>query len=305
MSKKVIILGSGPAGLTAALYTARANLNPLVIGGVEWGGQLMLTTDVENYPGFVEGIKGPDLMENFRKQATRFGAEIINENVTSVDFKKNPFQVSTAENNYNANTIIIATGADSKWLGLSSEQKLIGRGVSSCATCDGFFFKNKNIVVVGGGDSAMEESLFLTKFANKVTVIHRRDKLRASKIMQERAFKNNKIEFVWDSEIVNVIGENSVTGIKIKNIKTNQVSEMEIQGLFIAIGHKPNTDFLKGQIDLNEKGYVIHNGTRTNIDGVFVAGDVYDFRYRQAVTAAGHGCQAAIDAEKFIEENNL
>ena len=305
MSKKVIILGSGPAGLTAALYTARANLNPLVIGGVEWGGQLMLTTDVENYPGFVEGIKGPDLMENFRKQATRFGAEIINENVTSVDFKKNPFQVSTAENNYDANTIIIATGADSKWLGLSSEQKLIGRGVSSCATCDGFFFKNKNIVVVGGGDSAMEESLFLTKFANKVTVIHRRDKLRASKIMQERAFKNNKIEFVWDSEIVNVIGENSVTGIKIKNIKTNQVSEMEIQGLFIAIGHKPNTDFLKGQIDLNEKGYVIHNGTRTNIDGVFVAGDVYDFRYRQAVTAAGHGCQAAIDAEKFIEENNL
>ena len=305
MSKKVIILGSGPAGLTAALYTARANLNPLVIGGVEWGGQLMLTTDVENYPGFVEGIKGPDLMENFRKQATRFGAEIINENVTSVDFKKNPFQVSTAENNYNANTIIIATGADSKWLGLSSEQKLIGRGVSSCATCDGFFFKNKNIVVVGGGDSAMEESLFLTKFANKVTVIHRRNKLRASKIMQERAFKNNKIEFVWDSEIVNVIGENSVTGIKIKNIKTNQVSEMEIQGLFIAIGHKPNTDFLKGQIDLNEKGYVIHNGTRTNIDGVFVAGDVYDFRYRQAVTAAGHGCQAAIDAEKFIEENNL
>lgn len=305
MSKKVIILGSGPAGLTAALYTARANLNPLVIGGVEWGGQLMLTTDVENYPGFVEGIKGPDLMEIFRKQAERFGAEIINENVTSVDFKKNPLQVSTAENNYNASTIIIATGAASKWLGLSSEQKLIGRGVSSCATCDGFFFKNKNIVVVGGGDSAMEEALFLTKFANKVTVIHRRDKLRASKIMQERAFKNNKIEFVWDSEIVNVIGENSVTGIKIKNIKTNQVSEMEIQGLFIAIGHKPNTDFLKGQIDLNEKGYVIHNGTRTNIDGVFVAGDVYDFRYRQAVTAAGHGCQAAIDAEKFIEENNL
>lgn len=305
MSKKVIILGSGPAGLTAALYTARANLNPLVIGGVEWGGQLMLTTDVENYPGFVEGIKGPDLMENFRKQAIRFGAEIINENVTSVDFKKNPFQVSTAENNYNANTIIIATGANSKWLGLSSEQKLIGRGVSSCATCDGFFFKNKNIVVVGGGDSAMEESLFLTKFANKVTVIHRRDKLRASKIMQERAFKNNKIEFVWDSEIVDVFGENSVSGIKIKNIKTNQVSEMEVQGLFVAIGHKPNTDFLKGQIDLNEKGYVIHNGTRTNIDGVFVAGDVYDFRYRQAVTAAGHGCQAAIDAEKFIEENNL
>ncbi|MBE19055.1 MAG: thioredoxin-disulfide reductase [Thaumarchaeota archaeon] len=305
MGKKVIILGSGPAGLTAALYTARANLNPLVIGGVEWGGQLMLTTDVENYPGFVDGIKGPDLMENFRKQAKRFGAEIINENVTSVDFRKNPFQVSTAENNYNANTIIIATGADSKWLGLSSEQKLIGRGVSSCATCDGFFFKNKNIVVVGGGDSAMEESLFLTKFANKVTVIHRRAKLRASKIMQERAFKNNKIEFVWDSEIVDVIGENSVTGIKIKNIKTNQVSDMEVQGLFVAIGHKPNTDFLKGQIDLNEKGYVIHNGTRTNIDGVFVAGDVYDFRYRQAVTAAGHGCQAAIDVEKFIEENNL
>ena len=305
MGKKVIILGSGPAGLTAALYTARANLNPLVIGGVEWGGQLMLTTDVENYPGFVDGIKGPDLMENFRKQAKRFGAEIINENVTSVDFRKNPFQVSTAENNYNANTIIIATGADSKWLGLSSEQKLIGRGVSSCATCDGFFFKNKNIVVVGGGDSAMEESLFLTKFANKVTVIHRRAKLRASKIMQERAFKNNKIEFVWDSEIVDVIGENSVTGIKVKNIKTNQVSDMEVQGLFVAIGHKPNTDFLKGQIDLNEKGYVIHNGTRTNIDGVFVAGDVYDFRYRQAVTAAGHGCQAAIDVEKFIEENNL
>lgn len=305
MNRKVIILGSGPAGLTAALYTARANLNPLVIGGVEWGGQLMLTTDVENYPGFVEGIKGPDLMEIFRKQAERFGAEIINENVISVDFKKNPLQVSTAENNYNANTIIIATGAASEWLGLSSEQKLIGKGVSSCATCDGFFFKNKNIVVVGGGDSAMEEALFLTKFANKVTVIHRRDKLRASKIMQERAFKNNKIDFVWDSEIVDVFGEDSVTGIKIKNNKTNEVSDIEIQGLFVAIGHKPNTEFLKGQIELNEKGYVVHDGTRTNIDGVFVAGDVYDFRYRQAVTAAGHGCQAAIDVEKFIESNNL
>ena len=305
MSRKVIILGSGPAGLTAALYTARANLNPLVIGGVEWGGQLMLTTGVENYPGFVEGINGPDLMENFRKQAEKFGAKIINENVTSVNFKKNPFQVSTAENSYNANTIIIATGADSKWLGLSSEQKLIGRGISSCATCDGFFFKNKNIVVVGGGDSAMEESLFLTKFANKVTVIHRRNKLRASKIMQERAFKNKKIEFVWDSEIVDVFGEDSVTGIKIKNNKTNQISDMEIQGLFVAIGHKPNTEFLRDQIDLDGKGYVIHNGMRTNIDGVFVAGDVYDFRYRQAVTAAGHGCQAAMDVEKFIENNNL
>ena len=305
MNRKVIILGSGPAGLTAALYTARANLNPLVIGGVEWGGQLMLTTGVENYPGFVEGINGPDLMENFRKQAERFGAKIINENVTSVNFKKNPFQVSTAENSYNANTIIIATGADSKWLGLSSEQKLIGRGISSCATCDGFFFKNKNIVVVGGGDSAMEESLFLTKFANKVTVIHRRNKLRASKIMQERAFKNKKIEFIWDSEIVDVFGEDSVTGIKIKNNKTNQISDMEIQGLFVAIGHKPNTEFLRGQIDLDGKGYVIHNGMRTNIDGVFVAGDVYDFRYRQAVTAAGHGCQAAMDVEKFIENNNL
>jgi len=303
--RKLIIIGSGPAGLTAALYAARANLNPLVLGGLEWGGQLMLTTEVENYPGFIDGINGPDLMEIFKKQAERFGAEVVNSNVTSVDFSKQPFKIISGENSYETQTVIIATGASAKWLGLDNEQKLIGKGVSSCATCDGFFFKDKEIALVGGGDSAMEEALFLTKFASKVTVVHRRDKLRASKIMQDRAFENNKIEFIWNSEIEDVIGDSSVTGIKIKNVQTNESSMKDVSGLFVAIGHVPNTDFLKGQIDLNDNGYVNCDGTKTNIDGVFVAGDVHDFRYRQAVTAAGHGCEAAIDVEKYIEINGL
>tara|TARA_B100001013_G_scaffold2331_1_gene1673 strand:- start:2170 stop:3087 length:918 start_codon:yes stop_codon:yes gene_type:complete len=302
---KVIILGSGPAGLTAALYAARANLNPLVLGGLEWGGQLMLTTEVENYPGFIDGINGPDLMENFKKQAERFGAKIINSNVTSVDFSNKPLKVFVGKEVYETQTVIIATGASAKWLGLENEQKFIGKGISSCATCDGFFFKDKEIALVGGGDSAMEEALFLTKFANKVTVVHRRDKLRASKIMQDRAFANDKIEFIWDSEIVDVLGNNNVEGVKIKNIKTNESSVCKVNGLFVAIGHIPNTNFLKEQIDLDEKGYVVCNGTATNVEGVFVAGDVHDFRYRQAVTAAGHGCEAAIDVEKYIEVNGL
>ena len=306
MSTKVIIIGSGPAGLTAALYTARANLQPLVITGVEWGGQLMLTSEVENYPGFVDGINGPDLMDIMKKQAEKFGTEFISGNVTSVDFNTRPFQVFVGDKKFEASSVIIATGASTKWIGLDSEQKFIGKGVSSCATCDGFFFKDKDIAVVGGGDSAMEEALFLTKFANTVKIIHRRDKLRASKIMQERAINNDKIEFVWDSEVVEVLGDDKVNGIKIQNTKNKEISEIKLDGLFVAIGHIPNTDFLKGQINLDELGYVIkHDGTRTNIEGVFVAGDVHDFRYRQAVTAAGHGCEAAMDVEKYLEANDL
>ncbi len=306
MSNKVIIIGSGPAGLTAALYTARANLQPLVITGVEWGGQLMLTSEVENYPGFVNGINGPDLMDIMKKQAEKFGTEFISGNVTSVDFSTRPFQVFVGDKKFEASAVIIATGASTKWIGLDSEQKFIGKGVSSCATCDGFFFKDKDIAVVGGGDSAMEEALFLTKFANTVKIIHRRDKLRASKIMQERAINNDKIEFVWDSEVVEVLGDDKVKGIKIQNTKNKETSEIELDGLFVAIGHTPNTDFLKGQINLDELGYVVkQDGTRTNIDGVFVAGDVHDFRYRQAVTAAGHGCEAAMDVEKYLEANDL
>ena len=305
MAHKVIIIGSGPAGLTAALYTARANLDPLVLGGLEWGGQLMLTTEVENYPGFIDGINGPDLMENFKKQAERFGAEIINSNVTSVDFSQKPFKIISGENSYEAQTVIIATGASARWLGLENEQKFVGKGVSSCATCDGFFFRDKEIALVGGGDSAMEEALFLTKFASKVTVIHRRDKLRASKIMQDRAFENDKIEFVWNSQVEDVLGDDSVTGIKIKNLETNESVTRNVSGLFVAIGHVPNTDFLKGHVGLNDQGYIECDGTKTSVDGVFVAGDVHDFRYRQAVTAAGHGCEAAIDVEKYIEMNGL
>ena len=303
--QKVIIIGSGPAGLTAAIYAARANLNPLVFEGLQPGGQLTITTEVENYPGFIDGINGPDLMENFKKQAERFGAKIINSNVTSVDFSNKPLKVFVGKEVYETQTVIIATGASAKWLGLENEQKFIGKGISSCATCDGFFFKDKEIALVGGGDSAMEEALFLTKFANKVTVVHRRDKLRASKIMQDRAFANDKIEFIWDSEIVEVLGNNIGEGVKIKNIKTNESSVCKVNGLFVAIGHIPNTNFLKEQIDLDEKGYVVCNGTATNVEGVFVAGDVHDFRYRQAVTAAGHGCEAAIDVEKYIEVNGL
>ena len=303
---KVIIMGSGPAGLTAALYSARANLEPIVFEGIEAGGQLTLTTDVENYPGFPNGIQGPELIDNMRKQAERFGATCVLAEVSSVDLSKRPFKVVSGEIVLEADTLIVASGASAKLLGIESEKRLLGHGVSTCATCDGFFFKDKELVVVGGGDSAVEEAVFLTKFATKVTIIHRRDKLRAQKILQDRAFKNSKVDFIWDSVIDEVLGsiDEGVTGVKVKNVKTGEVSIKECQGVFIAIGHNPNTQVLKGQLDMDETGYIItQNGTtHTSVPGVFAAGDVQDNVYRQAVTAAGSGCMAALDAEKFLEE---
>jgi thioredoxin reductase (NADPH) len=298
----IIIIGSGPAGYTAAIYAARANLSVLMLQGYQVGGQLMLTSDVENYPGFEEGILGPSMMEKFEAQARRFGTELIPEDVISVDFSKRPFTVITYSGEYQARAVIISTGASAKWLGLPSEQRLQGRGVSACATCDGFFFKNKDVAVIGGGDTAMEEAIFLTRYANHVTVIHRRDTLRASKIMQNRAFKNPKISFIWDTEITEVLGENEVTGLRLHNLKTNEESVLPVQGFFLAIGHQPNTDLFKGIIDMDKVGYIIPvEHTMTNIPGVFAAGDVTDHRYRQAVTAAGDGCRAAIDAERWLE----
>lgn len=305
MPEDVIIIGSGPAGYTAALYAARANLDPLVFEGSQRGGQLMITTDVENYPGFPDGIMGPDLMDQFRKQAERFGTRLETSDVTRVDFSQRPFAVWVGENEYSANSVIIATGASAMWLGIPGEAELTGMGVSACATCDGFFFRDKELVVIGGGDSAMEEALFLTKFASKVTIVHRRDEFRASAIMAQRALDHDKIDVIWNTEVTKILGEQSVTGVKLHNVETGDDSEMAVDGVFVAIGHKPNTSIFDGQLPLDEKGYIDLEGpsTATSVPGVFAAGDVADTVYRQAVTAAGTGCQAAIDAERWLEAN--
>lgn len=325
-SRNVIIIGSGPAGLTAALYTARADLAPLVLAGAKWGGQLMLTTDVENYPGFPEGILGPKLMETFRHQAERFGAQIVITDVTAVDFGKRPFSITAGKQSYQTKSVIIATGAETNWLGLPNEQRLIGRGVSSCAPCDAFFFRDKKVVVVGGGDSAMEEALVLTKFAVEVTILHRRSEFRASKIMLERARANSKIKFVVNTVVTDVLGQDKVEGVKVKNSVDGRESQMAVDGMFVAIGHSPMTKIFAGQLELDEKGYIIrkpavhprggveaasgeHPGGEepgafkmaTSVEGVFVAGDVHDYHYKQAVTAAGYGCAAALEVEKWLE----
>jgi len=300
--RNVIIIGSGPAGLTAGVYTARANLEPLMIEGIEAGGQLMLTTEVENYPGFIDGIMGPELMERMRKQAARFGTEIVTDNVTRVDFAERPLEVFTGSTAYTADAVIISTGASARMLGVPGERELLGHGVSTCATCDGFFFRDRELLIVGGGDSAMEEATFLTKFASKVTVVHRRDSLRASKIMQDRAFANPKIDFLWDSTITEIHGNGKVEGALVRNLKTGETTPVRTDGVFVAIGHDPNTGLFDGQIDL-VGGYIVTPGadTETSVRGVFAAGDCVDFRYRQAITAAGMGCMAAIDAERYLE----
>ena len=300
--ERLVIIGSGPAGLTAAIYGARGNLNPLVISGMEAGGQLMLTTDVDDFPGFPEGIQGPDLMIKMRKQAERFDTRFINEDVISVDLSKKPFELKTENCELKTGAIIIATGASAMWLGLESEKRLIGKGVSSCAVCDGFFFKDKNVIVVGGGDTAMREAAYLSKLCKKVTVVHRRDQLRAQAALQELVKSKKNVEFVWNTVVDEILGKSKVEGVKLKNTQTGEISQLEVDGVFVAIGHKPNTDFLKGQIELDKAGYiVIHDETRTSVDGVFVAGDVADYHYRQAVTAAGMGCMAVFDVEEYLE----
>ena len=305
--RRVVIVGSGPAGYTAALYAARAELAPVVIAGLQFGGQLMLTTDVENYPGFPEGVTGPDMMETFQKQAERFGAEIVMEDATEVDLSQRPFRVKSAEHSYTADVLLLATGASARWLGLESETRLQNNGVSACATCDGALFRGKPMVVVGGGDTALEEALFLTRFATKVTVVHRRGQLRASRIMQERALAHEKIEFAWNSVLDEILGDDHVTGVRLRDVNSDKTREIAVDAVFIAIGHQPNTGIFRGQLELDDVGYVkVEPGTtRTSVEGVFAAGDAMDPVYRQAVTAAGTGCMAAIDAERWLAERGI
>lgn len=300
--ENVIIIGSGPAGLTAAIYTSRADLKPLMIEGYQAGGQLMLTTDVENFPGYPNGVMGPEMMADIRKQAERFGTRFLTKDVTKVDFSKRPFVIEVGDEKYQSKAVIISTGASAKLIGLPNEKRLMGKGVTTCATCDGAFFRNMEVAIVGGGDSAMEEANFLTRFASKVTVVHRREDLRASKIMQDRAKANPKIAFLWNSVVEDVLGEKEVEGLKIKNVKTGENSILKVAGLFVAIGHEPNTQLFRGQIETDENGYIkTRDGMKTNIPGVFACGDVQDHVYRQAITAAGSGCQAAIDCERWLE----
>jgi thioredoxin reductase (NADPH) len=300
--REIIIIGGGPAAYTAALYSARANLNPLVIEGFAWGGQLMITSDVENYPGYADGVLGPEMMQDLRRQAERFGTEFLTDDVTKVDFSERPFHIWVGDDEYRAEAVVVTTGANARQLGLESEKRLQGRGVSYCAVCDAAFFKQKEIVVVGGGDSAMEEATFLAKFASKVTVVHRRESFRASPIMVDRARSNDKIEFLLDSVVEEVLGEETVTGVVVRNLKTDERTELPADGFFVAIGHDPNTALFRGQLDMDEAGYIETRGktTETNVEGVFAAGDVQDHVYRQAVTAAGSGCMAALDAERFL-----
>ena len=306
--RDLIIIGSGPAGYTAAVYAARADLEPLLLAGGQVGGQLMLTTDVENYPGFPEGVTGPEMMDAFRKQAERFGTTVLPVDVTRVDFSSRPFRIWTAADEYTAGSVIISTGASAMWLGVPGEEKLQSRGVSACATCDGFFFRNKRVVVVGGGDVALEEATFLAKFATSVTVIHRRDTLRASKSMQRRAHDNQKVSFGWNTVVEEILGDNFVTGVRVRNVQTDETGVIETDGVFVAIGHKPNTDVFVGHVELDAKGYVAMPNpetAETNVERVFAAGDVRDHRYRQAITAAGDGCKAAMDAERWLEAQGV